>query len=345
MDLVNEIKSGALISSPYFQRNLIWRMGHKQDFIKTILLGYPFPEIFLSRGTIDVDSMISTSCIVDGQQRMSTIVEFIDNQFVVDGRLYKDLGQSEKESFLKYDIAFIDLDLPLTDPEIIEIFKRLNRTFYALSTVEKLSTEYGSSEFMLVAKLLCGELQSSESPKHNIRLSLQEKDPNVSFDFTKWGNKQVIESYLRFILESPIFTKHEISRQVHLMFTLNLMATLSVGFFNRNEQVSPHLNSYADHFPKREELIIRLDRASKIFNKLQFSKSSAWFSKANSFSLICAIDRTDSIFDLKTHRNIRDKLLEFSTHMPEKYALAAREAINNKRQRILRDGYIRRILA
>ena len=46
IDLVNEIRSKRLIMSPYFQRNLVWRLVHKVDFIKTILLGYPFPQIF-----------------------------------------------------------------------------------------------------------------------------------------------------------------------------------------------------------------------------------------------------------------------------------------------------------
>ena len=36
IDLVNEIKSKRLIMSPYFQRNLVWRVIHKVDFIKTI---------------------------------------------------------------------------------------------------------------------------------------------------------------------------------------------------------------------------------------------------------------------------------------------------------------------
>ena len=111
VDIVNDIKSGLIIMSPYFQRKLVWRLAHKIDFIKTILLGYPFPEIFISRGKIDVDSMTSTSSLVDGQQRMNSIVEYIEGDFEVDGRKYNDLTATEKESFLKYEIAIIDLDL------------------------------------------------------------------------------------------------------------------------------------------------------------------------------------------------------------------------------------------
>ena len=66
IDLVNDIKNKRLIMSPYFQRNLVWRQLHKVDFIKTIILGYPFPQIFIAKGAIDLENMLTTSCIVDG---------------------------------------------------------------------------------------------------------------------------------------------------------------------------------------------------------------------------------------------------------------------------------------
>ncbi|MEX5928018.1 DUF262 domain-containing protein [Providencia hangzhouensis] len=43
---MNDIESGRLVTNPFFQRNLVWRDFHKQEFIKTILLGYPFPHVF-----------------------------------------------------------------------------------------------------------------------------------------------------------------------------------------------------------------------------------------------------------------------------------------------------------
>jgi uncharacterized protein with ParB-like and HNH nuclease domain len=159
VDVINDIKDRKIILAPYFQRKLVWRLAHKVDFIKTILLGYPFPEIFIARGAIDVLSMQSTSALVDGQQRMSTIKEFIEDRFAADDKKYSQLTPEEKAVFLKYEIAIIDLDLEQDNPQVIEIFKRLNRTFYALSLIEKLSTEFGSSEFMLTAKLLSGELR------------------------------------------------------------------------------------------------------------------------------------------------------------------------------------------
>jgi hypothetical protein len=35
IDIVGDIKRNKIVVSPYFQRNLVWRLIHKQDFIKT----------------------------------------------------------------------------------------------------------------------------------------------------------------------------------------------------------------------------------------------------------------------------------------------------------------------
>ena len=86
IDMVNDVRTGRLILSPYFQRNLVWRDIHKRDFIETILKGYPFPQIFIARGEINVDLMTSQSCVVDGQQRMNAIMEFIQDEYLVNGK-------------------------------------------------------------------------------------------------------------------------------------------------------------------------------------------------------------------------------------------------------------------
>lgn len=341
VDLVTEIQSGKLILAPFFQRKLVWRLAHKVDFIKTILLGYPFPEIFVSRGSIDVETMTSTSCVVDGQQRMSTIREFLNNVFAVDGQCYKDLSQGEKEAFLKYEIALIDLDLEQSDPKIIEIFKRLNRTFYALSAIEKMSSEYGSSEFMLLAKLICGELRDEETPPGlNVSPTRHKNDPNVSREFTDWANDTKIDSIVRVILEMADFSKYEVQRQVHLMFALNLMATFLTGIYARNEQVQPLLDEYSEALPNRDELLFRLNAAADRVLKLKLPGDGPWYSKSNTFSLLVAVDEVGAALKATKPPEVKKRLTQFFSALPDDYALAAKEAVNNKRERLLRNKYL-----
>jgi hypothetical protein len=346
VDLYGDIKVGKLVLSPYFQRKLVWRPAHKQDFIKTILLGYPFPEIFISRGAIDLDSMSSTSCVVDGQQRMSSIRDFIEGKFEVDGRKYNDLDAVEKEAFLKYEIAIIDLDLKNDDERIRQIFTRLNRTFYALSTIEKIATEYASSEVMLTAKLLCGEylkpdtheeIEPGGEPSERDFFSA---DPNLTPDFVTWARSLKIKPLHDFVLKSPLFTKYEVSRKVHLMYTLNLIATYVSGYYNRNEAVIGLVDDYAQRFPAREDVARRILTASALFNKLKFKAGSPWYSKSNSFSLLCLMGEFPDHFGSLEVKELRDRLEVFIGNLTPEYILAAKEAVNNKRERLIRRNAI-----
>ena len=341
VDLINEVKDEKLILAPYFQRKLVWRIAHKVDFIKTILLGYPFPEIFISRGTIDLQSMQSTSALVDGQQRMSTIREFLDDKFAVDGRKYSQMSPSEKEAFLKYEIAIIDLDTQQDDPQIIELFKRLNRTFYALSMIEKLSTEYGSSEFMLTAKLLSGELKEEPESEEVIAPDRHEYDPNLTSTFTEWAGKQKISSYVNLVLETSIFSKYEISRQVHLMFTLNVMASIIDGYYNRNDSATRFLDSRADQFPEKQDLVKQIEAAAAMFSRFRFKSGSFWYGKSNAFTLLVSLAQKYPNLSGLDVAATRTRLAKFADTVPSDYSLAAKEAVNNKRERLLRAAYVK----
>jgi hypothetical protein len=345
VDLLNEVRAERLILAPYFQRKLVWRLAHKVDFIKTIFLGYPFPEIFISRGDIDLQTMQSTSALVDGQQRMTTIKEYLEDSFVVDGKRYSDLSLQEKEAFLKYEIAIIDLDLQQNDPQIIEIFKRLNRTFYALSTIEKLSTEFGSSEFMLVAKLLAGELRDDPDADEMIAPDRHEYDPNVSPVFIDWAQGKRVKSYTRLILDSTIFTKYEISRQVHLMFTLNVMATCLDGYYNRNESATRFLDSKAQNFPERDVVVAKIEAAAAYFNRLRFRAGSFWYNKSNAFTLLITLAEFHAELERFDLSSLRLSLIHFGENPPSDYGLAAKEGVNNKKERVLRSTYVHAHLA
>jgi hypothetical protein len=339
VDIVSDIRRRRLIVSPYFQRKLVWRTVHKIDFIKTILMGLPFPEIFIANGDLDIDNMISTSCIVDGQQRLNSIVEFINDEYAVDNKLYSQLTPLEKEEFLKYEIAVIELDLKHDDPLIQEMFKRLNRTYYSLSNIEKLATEYAPSEFMLVSKLLSKELdiESNEEENH------LEFDPNITDEFSDWIKKVNVNNFNKLIIESPIFTAYEISRKVHLNFTLNILGTVTVGFFNRNIS-KDILDSYSEDFPEKNFIISNLENVASKINRLKLRKNSYWYNKANIFSLIIAFyNNLDKIMGI--HEAIMKSMLEnFENNIPDEYHLAAKEGVNNKRERLIRNCYIEQLI-
>ena len=343
IDLVNEIKSKRLIMAPYFQRKLVWRLAHKVDFIKTILLTYPFPQIFIAKGTIDLDTMTTTSCIVDGQQRMNSIVDYVNDCFAVDGVFFTDLDIHEKESFLKYQVPIIDLDINNDDPQIKDIFQRLNRTFYALSGIEKLSSEYASSEFMLLAKSLTKELKLP-SDDDTWEESPLKYDPSIPESFIEWAKQQKINYYTKLIIEEGVFSAYELTRQIHLNFTLNLISTSLAGFYNRNDFVDKHLDTYANEFNEKNDIVSRIERAANKYLKLKLKKKSYWYNKANVFSLMSLFMKEYERISLIDEKIIKERLEHFETNITESYRIAAKEGVNNKQERLIRDKELRGII-
>ncbi|WP_252661642.1 DUF262 domain-containing protein [Acidovorax kalamii] len=339
LDLIKDVRDKRLVISPYFQRDLVWRELHKVDFIKTIRMGYPFPQIFISRGRINVDTMTSQACVVDGQQRMNAIQEYLADELKVDGGLFSQLPPSEKEQFLKYEVPVIDLDLAEDDPQIIDVFKRLNRTFYSLSKIEKLSTEYAPSEFMFVAKLLTDQLSLATESEDPLK-----KDPNVPEELYEWAASQKVSSYQLWLLNSGIFSPYESSRKAPLMFTLNLMATSIGGFFNRNDLAESYLESYKEGFTKKSTLIKNFEKVAKFLLDLELPQGSYWFNKANAFSIFAFLVSNSGKLSAINKAHLKDRLTAFEQRVPPKYALAAKEAVNNVRERSTRDEYISKLV-
>ena len=112
--LYKDIKRENLILQPDFQRRFVWNNKHKEKFIDTILKGFPVPEIYVAQRGIDIETIESEEVVVDGQQRLHTIVEYIDepDDSQVFGSIvkkYKKLSKDEKEEFLNYTLLIRDL--------------------------------------------------------------------------------------------------------------------------------------------------------------------------------------------------------------------------------------------
>ncbi len=335
LNLVNDIRNGRLIPDAYFQRNLVWREVHKIDFIKTILLGFPFPQIFISKGKVNVETMSTVSCIVDGQQRSNAIIEFIDDVFSVDGKYYSDLDGNQKSDFLKYEVAVIELDLENDDPKVQEIFQRINRTSNSLTSIEKMASEFSTSYYMLVAKFLSDQIDIEK-----INLDDFKEDPNIPEEFYSWAKKKKISKFIQLITKKGIFTPREISRKVHLMHVLNIMSSILVGFYNRNEKAMENLNDYAEIFEEKDYIVAILEATADVILKLKLKPKSYFLNKANIFSLTVSIamfirDGNSINVDILTR-----ELEQFESDIPEDYRLAAAEAVNSTRARQLRNTYI-----
>ena len=356
VDLIAAMRNSSITLSPYFQRNLVWRDAHKRDFIDTILKGYPFPQIFLARGPIDLDSMTASQAVVDSQQRLNAIRDFVNGKLDVHGQLFRDLEPRAREEFLKYEVAVIDFDLDAGDPRLKEVFHRLNRTFYSLSAIEKLASEYSASEFMLIARILSGEilhgrpdpelfdLADEDGPNEDANsANVFSRDPGIEDATWSWLIERAEGPFSNLIRNGQIFSPFEFDRKVPLMFTLNVMCTYLVGYYERNDRVRRMLDDFAAVFDERQEVLDVLNETAVFIESMALPQGSPWWNKANFFTIIAELARYP---DLRQQNPVEAgiRLVEFGEHLPEAYVRAAREAVSRKPQRELRGREIRAVL-
>ena len=135
-DLYSWIKDGSLKLAPEFQRGEIWVPSAQSYFIDTLLRELPCPSVYI-RFQTDLETKTSYRELVDGQQRLSTIVKFIDGNLTLDkrskefaGKTFDTLDYEDQKRFLSYQIGIEQL-FGADDDTVLDIFHRINA--YGLS--------------------------------------------------------------------------------------------------------------------------------------------------------------------------------------------------------------------
>jgi hypothetical protein len=150
-DFVEWDKQNQLTLNPIFQRRAVWSEKAKSFLMDTILRGKPIPKIFI-RQIINVSTKQSLRDVVDGQQRLRTILSYIKDGFEVSKRQNKEFGgvrfsqlpEDVQTQVLSYEIA-VDLLINLPDAEVLDIFSRLNSYAIILNEQELINaTHFGS---------------------------------------------------------------------------------------------------------------------------------------------------------------------------------------------------------
>lgn len=128
-EVYHHYKEGTLQLQPDFQRGYVWTPAIQRRFIESILMRLPIPVVYLAE---TVDDKYE---VIDGQQRLTTIVNFIDGKFplaklsVLDelkGLRFKDLKPELQKLFHNYQIAGRVLDASCPPDLKFDMFERLN---------------------------------------------------------------------------------------------------------------------------------------------------------------------------------------------------------------------------
>jgi hypothetical protein len=110
--LVKRLRDGSIIIPP-FQRGYVWTYRAATRFIESLLLGLPVPGIFLSR-----EEGSQKLLVIDGQQRLRTLLYFYDGWFIEPDRAFALKGVQAKYEDKTYH-TLPDEDRRLLDDSII----------------------------------------------------------------------------------------------------------------------------------------------------------------------------------------------------------------------------------
>ena len=138
--IADRYREGALDLTPDFQRNRgIWSLSKKSRLIESILLRIPLPVFYLAAGAGDVWS------VVDGVQRLSTILDFMDGEFKLrgleylnnlNGLLHVDLAVPMRRRIRETQLVFNLIEQGTPEEVMFNIFYRVNTGGLPLSRQE-----------------------------------------------------------------------------------------------------------------------------------------------------------------------------------------------------------------
>ncbi|REG36303.1 uncharacterized protein DUF262 [Archangium gephyra] len=165
--LVTRINDNVLSLQPDFQRGEVWPESKQQKLIDSILRAWQIPPVH-----VIVLPENETQEVLDGQQRLAAIRNFVRGEFSVDGYIhphdpelqnldglkFNELPLRHRNQFLRYAIRVV-LVTDYAPEEPGELFYRLNQPT-ALTTAEQRNALYGEArkqiKGLVAAMSVCG---------------------------------------------------------------------------------------------------------------------------------------------------------------------------------------------
>ena len=160
-DFLSWQQAGTLLLSPSFQRRAVWKRGAKSYLIDTIVRGLPIPILFVRDQHADLNSFEPIREVVDGQQRVRTLISYIAPRLLKDlnenrdvftvlrshnrelaGKEFEQLSDNIKSRILDYQFSVHVLPPGTDDREVLQIFARMNSTGTRLNAQELRNSEF-----------------------------------------------------------------------------------------------------------------------------------------------------------------------------------------------------------
>ena len=263
---------------PPFQRNPVWTTKQKSYLIDSILNEYPVPEIYMQEIVSDKGEV--QYILVDGQQRIRAILEFVNNQFAIDSKdspqwadlTFEELRPEVKKRIYEYD--FVARYLPdIDDAQIRAIFGRLNRNNVALNSQELRQATYWGTFI---------------------------KTMNEIAEYENWG-------------KLDIFSSNDIKRMLDVEFVSVLTIAVLNGHQNKNLTVDKYYQLYENEFEQRNFIKELFDSVLRELLAVMPTETNRWYKRTDFYTLFIVFSKHKNMLPLSNDKRelAKSKLTTF----------------------------------
>ncbi|OHB14670.1 MAG: hypothetical protein A2431_00475 [Candidatus Zambryskibacteria bacterium RIFOXYC1_FULL_39_10] len=247
---------GSLVLKPPYQRKPVWTNKQKAYLIDTILGGYNIPEIYMHRET-DENGTTKYN-IVDGQQRIRTILEFIDGEFSLLEEytpnyadfIFKDLPSEAQKKFWGFTIFAREI-VDVKEEDVKNLFRRMNKNVVTLNAQELRHATYDGTF-----------------------IKLMEEEAEDAF----WS-------------ENKIVTPNEIRRMTDVQFVSDIFVSMINGIQDKTIELDRYYQLYESEFADKSKWKDRFFTIKQnILEIVPDLKNTRWKNKSDFYTLFISLN-------------------------------------------------------
>jgi hypothetical protein len=223
-DFLEWESNGLLNLSPDFQRRGVWKEKAKSYLIDTLIRGKPIPKIIITQ---ELEGRRNIRVVVDGQQRLRSILEFINGDFKISrahnkefaSHTYSTLPVEVRQDLLSYELG-VDVLFDLKYEEMLDIFSRLNTYTVKLNGQEQFNAKY--------------------------------------LGYFKQAAYRLGYKYVQYFLDAEVLTKANVTRMAEAELAADLLMAL-IGGVQASSNVEQYYSRFEDDPGPLEEVEARFD--------------------------------------------------------------------------------------
>ncbi len=251
---------GELELQPKFQRRLVWSEKARSYLMDSIVRGKPIPKIYL-RQLVNPRTKRTVREVVDGQQRLQTVLTFLKDGFRIShlhneehgGEYYSELDEETQKEILAYEFA-VGLLHDATDAEVYDVFARLNT--------------------------------------YSVRLNHQELRNALFYGAFKVAAYQLATEFMTFWQANKVFTDARLARMDEAEFTSELLIAMIDGIKPKSKGIiDGYYAKYDDELPGRSVLLRKFRNTMDVIGGFMgdLLAQSNFRHRALLYSLFCSI--------------------------------------------------------